>query len=310
MFRTFFPNPRVFFLSAVAWTALAMLVWFTDPMADVQPDTALALVLAVNFAQLALLVLSLRLWVTTPGAVARPRWWLPAIATVLALETAVGVAFPVIVHGRPTMQYSVFFGLWVTWVVCPWIRTLLVLKGTQHQALEHAWLLAVELRVVCLCALRNARLSARGARCSRLAPAVLCCGFAASKFLRAELPTRRLLLDTDEDPESAGFGSSSRKRGSVSPTGCVDRLLGRRIPVEFGSGAGHDEPLRTRPPAHDCSTFCRQPSPLMVVLSCSHSSACLILAVMSAAPSDFDMGGGMGRSASSAATIAACKPAA
>ena len=28
MFRSFFPNPRLFFLSAVAWTALAMLVWF------------------------------------------------------------------------------------------------------------------------------------------------------------------------------------------------------------------------------------------------------------------------------------------
>jgi peptide/bleomycin uptake transporter len=29
LFRSFFPNPKWFFLSALAWTALAMLIWFT-----------------------------------------------------------------------------------------------------------------------------------------------------------------------------------------------------------------------------------------------------------------------------------------
>ncbi len=29
MFRSFFPNPKMFFLSALAWTALAMIIWFS-----------------------------------------------------------------------------------------------------------------------------------------------------------------------------------------------------------------------------------------------------------------------------------------
>ena len=29
MFRSFFPNPRLFFPAAVVWTALCMTVWFT-----------------------------------------------------------------------------------------------------------------------------------------------------------------------------------------------------------------------------------------------------------------------------------------
>ena len=28
MFSSFFPNPKVFFLSAIAWTALAMTIWY------------------------------------------------------------------------------------------------------------------------------------------------------------------------------------------------------------------------------------------------------------------------------------------
>ena len=29
MFRSFFPNPQTYFVSAVAWTAVAMTLWFT-----------------------------------------------------------------------------------------------------------------------------------------------------------------------------------------------------------------------------------------------------------------------------------------
>jgi peptide/bleomycin uptake transporter len=29
VFRSFFPNPRLFFLSAAVWTAVCMVVWFT-----------------------------------------------------------------------------------------------------------------------------------------------------------------------------------------------------------------------------------------------------------------------------------------